>query len=305
MCPVCIATAAVIAAKAGSTGGAAVCVANKFRKKTVLKPAEASGQVELGKTKEGKMHPKITSHTEWIAARKEFLKKEKEFTRLRDELSRERRELPCERVEKDYVFDGPKGRETLASLFDGRSQLVIYHFMFGPEWEQGCPSCSLVSDTFNGNFIHLAQRDVTFVAVSRAPIERIEAFQKRMGWSFRWVSSLASDFNFDYQVSLEPGESKTGKHYYNYDLTEFPSEERPGLSVFTKNAAGELFHTYSAYARGLDLLIGVYNILDMTPKGRDEGALSPPMAWVRHHDRYADKAVVSTIGQASTLRATS
>ena len=231
--------------------------------------------------------PKTVSHAEWLTARRQFLEKEKEFTRLRDELSRQRRELPRERVEKQYLFEGPRGKETLADLFDGRSQLVIYHFMFGPGWSEGCPSCSYLSDHFDGMTIHLAHRDVTFAVVSRAPIAEIEAFRKRMGWRFHWASSNGSDFNFDYHVSATPAEKRTGTADYNYTITEFPSEQRPGLSVFQKDSDGQIYHTYSSYARGLDILVGTYNFLDLVPKGRDEDGLAHTMAWVRHHDRYA------------------
>ena len=231
-------------------------------------------------------HAKVVSRDEWLAARKQHLKKEKEFTRLRDKLSAERRELPWVKVEKNYVFDGPGGKETLADLFDGRSQLIVYHFMFGPEWEQGCPSCSFLSDHIDGTVVHLAHRDVTLMAVSRAPLAKIEAFKKRMGWRFKWVSSYGSDFNFDYHVSFTKDEMAKGKVYYNYDMNEFPSDEGPGISVFYKDGTGDIFHTYSAYARGLDILVGAYNYLDLVPKGRDEAELPWTMAWVRHHDRY-------------------
>jgi predicted dithiol-disulfide oxidoreductase (DUF899 family) len=230
---------------------------------------------------------KVVSSSEWLEARKALLIREKEFTRLRDEMSRERRELPWEKVEKEYAFQGPRGKETLAELFDGRSQLIVYHFMLGPGWKEGCPSCSFLADHFNPAVVHLAQRDVTFVAISRAPLPEIEAFRKRMGWSFKWVSSSGSDFNYDYQVSFPKGEFAKGKAFYNYkSVSEIPGEERPGASVFYKNAAGEIFHTYSTYSRGLDILIGAYNFLDLTPKGRDEEGLPHGMAWVRHHDRY-------------------
>ncbi len=235
---------------------------------------------------------KVVPQAEWVAARKELLKKEKELTRLRDEVSWQRRELPWEKVEKNYVFDGPKGKETLAELFEGRSQLAVYHFMFGPGWKEGCPSCSFIADTFDGIITHLAQRDLTLVAVSRAPLPEIEPFKKRMGWQFRWSSSFGSDFNFDYHVSFSKEEKEEGKVYYNYELTQFPSEEGPGLSVFYKNADGEIFHTYSCYARGLDDLLGAYRYLDLAPKGRDEDALPYPMAWVRHHDRYSQNKLV-------------
>ena len=235
---------------------------------------------------------KIVLQAEWLAARKDFLKKEKEFTRLRDELSRQRRELPWEKVEKRYAFDGPKGKETLADLFDGRSQLIVYHFMFGPGWKEGCPSCSFLADTFDGAAVHMAQRDTTLVVISRATRPEIDAFQKRMGWQFKWMSSFGNDFNVDYHVSFSKDEKAKGKVYYNYEMTEFPAEEAPGASVFYRKGDGEIFHTYSSYARGLDILLGAYNFLDLTPKGRDEDGLAFSMAWVRHHDKYVDGQVV-------------
>ena len=228
---------------------------------------------------------RTVTHEEWLAARKELLKSEKEFTRLRDELSRKRRDLPWEKIAKQYVFDGPKGKETLADLFDGRSQLIIYHFMLGPGWKEGCPSCSFLADSFDGAAVHLAARDTTFMAVSRATLPEIDAFKKRMGWRFKWVSSFGSDFNFDFHVSRSKEETGKDKVYYNYELTEFPPDERPGASVFFKSD-GQVFHTYSTYARGLDILLPTYNLLDLTPKGRDEDSLAFSMAWVRHHDRY-------------------
>jgi len=231
-------------------------------------------------------HPRVVSQAEWLAARKQLLAKEKSFTRQRDALSAERRELPWVRVEKQYVFDAPGGKQTLADLFDGRSQLIVYHFMFGPGWEQGCPSCSLLSDHLDGSVVHLAQRDVTLAVVSRAPLSEIAAFKRRMGWRFTWVSSYGSDFNGDYEVSFTPEEIAGGKALYNFEPRGFPSEEAPGASVFYRDAAGAIFHTYSAYARGLDILIGAYNYLDLVPKGRDEEGLPYTMAWVRHHDRY-------------------
>jgi predicted dithiol-disulfide oxidoreductase (DUF899 family) len=234
------------------------------------------------------MQHQVVSQEEWLAARKQLLSREKEFTRLRDQLSAARRELPWVKVDKQYVFDGPNGKETLADLFNGRSQLIIYHFMFGPGWEQGCPSCSFVSDHIDGANWHLPQRDVTLLAVSRAPLPAIEAFRQRMGWGFKWVSSYGNDFNHDYHVSFTPDEMARGEVYYNYGMEQFPSEEAPGVSVFYKDPSGAIFHTYSAYARGLDMLIGAYNYLDLAPKGRDEADLPWTMAWVRHHDRYGD-----------------
>jgi len=230
--------------------------------------------------------PRIVSEAEWLAARKQHLTKEKEFTQLRDQLSAERRKLPWVKIEKPYVFDGANGEETLADLFGGRSQLIVYHFMFGPEWEEGCKSCSFLADHIDGSVVHLAHRDVTFVVVSRAPLAKIDAFKKRMGWRFKWVSSYDNDFNFDYHVSFPNDEVANGKVYYNYGTQEFPSEEAPGVSVFYEDGSGDIFHTYSAYARGLDMLVGAYNYLDLVPKGRDEDDLDFTMAWVRHHDRY-------------------
>ena len=231
-------------------------------------------------------NPKVTSPTQWLAAREEFLKKEKEFTRLRDELSRQRRELPWERVEKNYLFDGPNGKETLADLFEGRSQLIVYHFMFGPDWAEGCHGCSFLADHFDGSVAHLNARDVTLVVVSRAPLAQIEAFKKRMGWNFKWASSFDSDFNYNYNVTFTKEEQANGDVKYNYGTQQFPSDEGPGASAFYKDSTGEIFHTYSTYGRGLDILIGAYNFLDIAPKGRDEGGLPQPMAWLRHHDRY-------------------
>lgn len=239
--------------------------------------------------------PRVVSRNEWLAARKELLTKEKEFTRLRDRLSAERRTLPWVKVEKRYVFDGPNGKETLADLFAGRSQLIVYHFMFGPGWEEGCPSCSFVADHIDGAVVHLAQRDVTLLAVSRAPLPQIDVFKKRMGWRFKWVSSYGNDFNRDYHVSFTKDELAKGKVYYNYAMEEFGSEEAPGASVFYKERTGEIFHTYSAYARGLDMLVGAYNYLDLVPKGRDEDALAFTMAWVRHHDRYGGDYLVDPV----------
>jgi len=235
---------------------------------------------------------KVVSHDEWIAARKAHLAEEKAFSRARDALARKRRELPWEKVQKNYAFDTAQGKQSLADLFGGKTQLIIYHFMLGPGWEAGCPSCSFLADHFDGAVVHLAQRDVSFVVVSRAPLSEIEAFQRRMGWRFKWVSAFGSDFNSDYQVSFTPEEKASGKVFYNYEFIDsFPSEERPGASVFYKNAASEMFHTYSTYGRGLDILLGTYNFLDLAPKGRDEDGLAWSMAWVRHHDRY-DGAVV-------------
>jgi predicted dithiol-disulfide oxidoreductase (DUF899 family) len=230
--------------------------------------------------------PKIASRDEWLAARQELLAKEKRLTRLHDELAEERRSLPWVPVEKAYAFEGPSGKQTLSDLFAGRSQLVVYHFMLGPGWKEGCPSCSLLSDHLDGALVHLAARDVALAVVSRAPYAEIAPFKARMGWRFPWVSSFESDFNRDYHVSFSKEEVATGEFYYNYGMNGFPSEEAPGLSVFAKDPSGALFHTYSSYARGGEPFIGAYQFLDVVPKGRDEAGLPWPMAWVRHHDRY-------------------
>lgn len=230
-------------------------------------------------------HPVVSSE-QWLTARKDLLAKEKELTRQRDEVSRLRLQLPWEKVEKPYVFDGPNGKETLTQLFDGRTQLMIYHFMLGPGWPEGCKSCSFLADHMDGMSVHLAQRDVTLVVASRAPRAEIEPFQKRMGWKFKWVSSAGTDFNFDYHVSFTKEQRAAGDAYYNYGTSGFPSEEGPGLSAFAKDEEGAVFHTYSTYGRGLDILLGTYNFLDMAPKGRDEAGLPYGMAWVKHHDRY-------------------
>jgi predicted dithiol-disulfide oxidoreductase (DUF899 family) len=236
---------------------------------------------------------KVVSHDEWIAARKAFLAKEKEFTRLRDELSRERRELPYEKVEKSYVFQGTRGQCSLGDLFAGKSQLIVYHFMLAPGWAEGCKGCSFVSDNFDGALPHLTQRDVSFTAVSRAPLTEIEAFKKRMGWRFPWVSSSGSDFNYDYGVSFSPEALAKGEVVYNYE-TQKVGEEMPGISVFRRDPSGIVYHTYSSYGRGLDPLLMTYQLLDLTPKGRDEG--SSAMAWVRHHDRYEEAKPASCCG---------
>lgn len=229
---------------------------------------------------------RIVSREEWVEVRKKLLAKEKEFTRLRDRLSAERRELPWVRVDKDYVFDGPAGKESLAQLFEGRSQLVVYHFMFGPDWDVGCKSCSFWADNFNGIVAHLNQRDVTLVAISRAPLTTLQAFARRLGWSFKWLSSLGCDFNFDYQVSFTPEALAKGEVIYNYAKSAMSMSELPGISVFFKDPRGGIFHTYSCYARGLDMLNTAYHYLDLVPKGRDEAGLPYPMSWVRHRDQY-------------------
>ncbi len=234
--------------------------------------------------------PGIVSRAEWLASRKALLAKEKAFTKARDELSRQRRELPCVKVEKEYVFDGRNGKETLADLFAGRTQLIVQHFMLGPGWTEGCVGCSFLADHVDGALVHLEHHDATFAAISRAPLSEIEAFKERMGWRFKWVSSYGNDFNLDYHVSFTEEEIAKGKVYYNYEMRDFESEELPGTSVFYKDATGDIFHTYSAYARGDEMLIGAYNFLDLTPKGRNETGPSYDLTdWVRHHDRYDDR----------------
>ncbi|HJT87211.1 MAG TPA: thioredoxin family protein [Bryobacteraceae bacterium] len=234
---------------------------------------------------------RIVSREEWLKARLEHLAAEKEFTRQRDALSRERRALPWVRVDQEYVFEGPYGPETLSDLFGGRSQLIAYHFMLGPNWEEGCKSCSFLADHFDATRIHLAHRDTTLAVVSQAPMPRIQAFQKRMGWRFHWVSAFANGFQRDYGVHFTK-EELAGEVDYNYGKRRFGAEEAPGLSVFYKNEAGEIFHTYSTYARGLDAIVGTYQFLDLVPKGRDEDGLAFTMSWVRHHDHYGDDYAV-------------
>lgn len=232
------------------------------------------------------MQNQVVSREEWLKARLDLLAAEKEFTRQRDVLTRRRMAMPWERVEKPYQFEGPNGGLSLADLFDGRSQLIVYHFMLGPDWEEGCKSCSFWADNFNGIPIHLNHRDVTLTAVSRAPLARINAYKTRMGWSFPWVSSLKSDFNFDYGVSFTSEEIASGEIYYNYVRGRAYGAEMPGASVFFKNETGAVFHTYSSYGRGIDLLNAAYNYLDLVPKGRDEDGLKFSMEWVRRHDQY-------------------
>jgi predicted dithiol-disulfide oxidoreductase (DUF899 family) len=231
---------------------------------------------------------KVLSRDEWLKARVQLLAKEKEFTRLRDQLSQQRRDLPWERVEKDYVFDGSSGKESLAQLFERRTQLIVYHFMFDPSWEAGCKSCSWWADNFERNVIHLNHRDVTMVAISRAPLSKIEGFKRRMAWSFKWLSSSGNDFNYDFRVSFKPDDLAKGEIDYNYRQKKNPMAELPGISVFYKDADGTVFHTYSCYERGLDMMNAGYHYLDLTPKGRDEKGLPANQAWVRHRDNYSD-----------------
>ena len=249
---------------------------------------------------------RIVSREEWLAAHKAHLAEEKALTHARDALAEKRRALPWVKVDTTYTFDTPQGRKTLAELFNGRSQLIVYHFMLGPDWEEGCPGCSFLSDHIDGALQHVEQRDVAYAAVSRAPLEKIDAFKKRMGWHFRWASSFGSDFNYDYHVSFTPEQREKGKVYYNFEMNDvtaggFNSDELPGVSVFYKDDAGDVFHTYSAYGRGGEPLIGTYNLLDLTTKGRDEE--HNMMDWLRHHDRYDEVRRGADTGAAASDQA--
>jgi predicted dithiol-disulfide oxidoreductase (DUF899 family) len=233
---------------------------------------------------EGIENHRTVSRDEWLAARKGLLEKEKQFTRLHDELNTERRSLPWVKVSKEYVFEGPNGKETLRDLFEGRSQLIVYHFMFAPEGSAGCPHCSLRADGFNGINVHLKERDVTMIAVSRGPYEKLAAYKERMGWGFKWVSSGNSDFNFDFHVSFKPEEMATGQAFFNYAIQNPGPADREGHSVFYKDERGDVFHTYSCYSRGNELFNIHYHYLDIVPKGRDENGRGP--YWVRRQDEY-------------------
>jgi predicted dithiol-disulfide oxidoreductase (DUF899 family) len=243
-------------------------------------------------------HNRIVTRDEWLAARKAHLKKEKELTRLRDQLSAERRELPWVKIDKSYVFEGPNGTETLSDLFGGRSQMIIKHFMLGPGWKEGCVGCSFEVDHIDGALVHLEHHDVSYVVVSRASLPEIEVFKRRMGWRFKWVSSYGSDFNYDFHVSLKPEEIEKGEAYYNYEIRKVGIDELSGRSVFYKDMNGDIFHTYSSYGRGGDLMLGTYNILDLMPKGRNETGPNYNLTdWVRHHDRYDGGGRVAPTGR--------
>lgn len=242
--------------------------------------------------------PQILGHQQWLAARRALLRKEKAFTRQREALTAERMQLPWERVEKEYVFDGPDGRLSLADLFDGRSQLLIYHFMFGPGWKEGCVGCSFLCDGIDGALPHLHAHDVSLVVVSRAPLDELTPFKERMGWKFPWLSSQNSDFNYDYHVSFTPDQMAGGRGLYNFEEADLDIDELSGTSVFARNAQGEIFHTYSAYARGDEQLLLAYHYLEMTPLGRNEpGPRRNLSDWVRHHDRYNAGGSVSKTGR--------
>jgi predicted dithiol-disulfide oxidoreductase (DUF899 family) len=242
--------------------------------------AERNGMKDLSK------NHTIVSQDNWIEARKELLTKEKEFTHTLDQLNKKRRELPWVRVNKEYVFNGSKGNQTLSELFNGKSQLIVYHFMFGPDWEAGCPSCSFWADNFNNIIIHLSHRDVTMIAVSRAPYNKIATYQKRMGWDFHWVSSYDNDFNFDYHVSFTQEELAKKEAFYNYVLQDTGVSDKEGVSIFYKNPSGQIFHTYSTFERGIDRFNVAYHYLDIVPKGRDEEGHGFPQYWVRRHNEY-------------------
>jgi predicted dithiol-disulfide oxidoreductase (DUF899 family) len=238
----------------------------------------------------------VVNREQWLAARLDLLDAEKELTRLQDRIARERRALPWLRIDKPYLFESLQGPRTLAGLFDGRRQLIVQHFMFGPGWQEGCKSCSYMADHHDGARPHLAQRDVSLIAVSRAPIAEIERFRQRMGWQFDWVSSHGSDFNYDFGVSFTPQQMASGAVHYNYRTQPFPSEEAPGISVFYRDDTGAIFHSYSTYGRGVEVMMGTYPLLDLTPKGRDEDGLAHTMEWVRHHDSYEAAVVNSCCG---------
>ena len=240
-------------------------------------------------------NPTVVSPEKWLATRRELLREEKEFTKSRDRLAVHRRELPWVKIARDYPFESPAGRVSLAELFDGRSQLIMQHFMFGPGWEEGCKSCSFMMDHFNAAAVHLPARDVSFAAVSHAPLAEILPFKKRMGWTVNWVSSHRTGFNRDFHVSFSEEEIERGGVAYNYGKMDFPQTEAPGISVFARDAAGTIYHTYSTYGRGVEVVMAAYHLLDLVPKGRDEAGLEYGMEWLRHHDRYnqpADAAAV-------------
>ncbi len=238
------------------------------------------------KTVRGIENRKVVSQKEWLTARKKLLAEEKRFSKVRDKLNLQRRKLPWVKIEKEYVFEGPAGKVALGDLFDGKGQLIVYHFMFGPGWGDGCPHCSFWADHFDSVNIHIGQRDTAFAVISRAPLKEIAPFKKRMGWKFKWVSSFNSDFNFDFNVSFTVEQRKSGKALYNYRPLDMDIDEREGASAFYRDKNGDIYHTYSTYERGIDLMNTTYNFIDLTAKGRNE---KPGNAqdWVRYHDQYA------------------
>ena len=275
---------------------------------TMMSDTTATGaarppSLNTGAAEAGSAGHSVVSHERWIAERKALLAREKELMRLSDQIARDRRALPWVRIDKRYVFETPGGRRSLAELFEGRRQLLVQHFMFAPGWEQGCPSCSFMADHLDGMNVHLAHRDVTLVVVSRATLAEIERFRRRMGWSFEWVSSHGSDFNHDFGVSFTPEEQARGKVDYNYQTQPFPMEEAPGISVFWRDDAGDVFHTWSTYGRGVEVMMGTYRLLDLVPKGRDEHDGFHKMDWVRHHDRYEPEAPKAAAGSCCATSA--
>jgi predicted dithiol-disulfide oxidoreductase (DUF899 family) len=240
-------------------------------------------------TAHGVKEQKVVSQEEWLAARKALLSEEKKFSRLRDQLTQQRQNLPWVKIDKEYAFEGPDGEETLADLFDGKSQLIVYHFMFAPDDDEGCAHCSFWADHFDSVNLHLPHRDTAFVSISRAPLKKLQAFKKRMGWDFKWLSSGKNDFNYDFHVSFTPEQIRAGDVFYNYVKSDMDMEDLPGVSTFYKNKDGDVFHTYSAYSRGIDLMNTTYNFLDLTAKGRNENP-ERPQEWVRYHDRYSTRA---------------
>jgi predicted dithiol-disulfide oxidoreductase (DUF899 family) len=286
-----------------TAAGGGLLVGLRVRLASVLTAIRRPPKLSLSLKEEKRMtsssatHAKVVSRSEWLEARLRLLAREKELTRQYDGVAAARRALPWVKVEKEYVFDGPEGKVTLADLFQNRRQLIVRHFMFAPGWGEGCVGCSFLADHIDGARIHLEQHDVSFVAISRAPYSEIAAFQKRMGWRFRWVSSYASDFNYDYHVSFRPEEINSGKVYHNFELREPASEERAGNSVFYKDESGIVFHTYSTYGRGDELLVGAYVYLDLTPRGRNETLRGNLTDWVRHRDRYGAGGSVDLAGR--------
>jgi predicted dithiol-disulfide oxidoreductase (DUF899 family) len=289
MCPACVTASATAVVSLAGLAGAGVASFGSLAALVVRAWTRGSTRPSMASPQEDSMQaPRVTTREAWLDARKALLEKEKALTRARDAVSAERRALPMVKVDGTYVFDTPDGPRTLAELFDGRSQLVLYHFMMGPGWKEGCPSCSLLADHIDGSLVHLAHRDVTLAVVSRATLPEINAFKRRMGWAFTWVSSNRNTFNRDFHVSFTGEEIASGRAEYNYAANGFPAPEAPGVSVFFTDTSGQVFHTYSSYARGGEPLIGVYQYLDLVPKGRDEDGLAFSMSWVRHHDRYDD-----------------
>ena len=308
MCPECYSTVAMIFAGVTSTGGLGALVMKSLGTKSSTRSRGIPSKRQPLDLQENSMpetlastelaQHQIVSPEQWLQQRKLLLQKEKELTRLRDEINRQRLELPWEKVLKPYVFESSHGKETLADLFGKNTQLIIYHFMMGPGWKEGCVGCSFLADHVDGVLPHLQNHDVSLVVVSRAPLAEIEAYKKRMGWNFKWVSSNGSDFNYDYRVSFTPEDAASGKVFYNYEQRDFESEELAGASAFIKSGAGEIFHTYSNYARGGEMFLGTYNFLDIAPKGRNEtGPYFGMRDWLRHHDRYGAGGHVDAIGR--------